>query len=113
MILDEFPEEEEYEEEEEETGREVLEDVSKYPKNFPRITVYPEEFKLTSYERAKVLQKRVDQLARGLPALIPVDPKTKSLYEIAKKELEERKIPLQVVRRHPGNVVEILKLYKE
>lgn len=55
---------------------------------------------LTKYERTKLLSSRIIQLNSGNPPLVDITG-LKSTYEIALKELNERKIPLLVKKIMP------------
>lgn len=55
---------------------------------------------LNSFEKARVLGKRTEQIIAG--SKIFVEPKNNNPYEIALQELEEKKIPL-IIRRYFGN----------
>jgi len=48
----------------------------------------------TRYERARILGARSLQLAQGAPAFVDTD--TNNPLEIAKKELEEERLPITV-----------------
>lgn len=51
----------------------------------------------TRYEKARVLGARSLQLAMGAPAFVETEEGNKPI-EIAKKELEEEKLPITVSR---------------
>ena len=62
---------------------------------------------LTKYEKVRILGVRATHLSLGAPATVDTKGLT-DVQEIAKKELEERKIPLVVVRKMPnGTTMEI------
>lgn len=64
---------------------------------------------LTKYELARILGTRAGQIANGAPVMVDVaglmDP-----LEIAKKELEEGKIPIYVIRTMPDGSKHVVKL---
>ncbi|MFB6209538.1 MAG: DNA-directed RNA polymerase subunit K [Candidatus Nanohaloarchaea archaeon] len=49
----------------------------------------------TRYERARILGARTLQLAQGAPAFVE-EQETESPLELAKKEMEEGKLPITV-----------------
>ena len=57
---------------------------------------------LTKYERTKILGQRVKQLNSGDKPYIEMDKSIIDNYIIAKKELEEKKIPV-IIRRPLAN----------
>ena len=57
---------------------------------------------LTKYERTKILGQRVKQLNSGDKAYIDLDKSIIDNYIIAKKELEEKKLPV-IIRRPLAN----------
>ena len=60
---------------------------------------------LTKFEKTKIIGIRAKQLNNGATAYIPVDSNVISAYNIAKKELEAKKIPFIVARPLPcGNI---------
>lgn len=61
--------------------------------------------KLTKYERAHILGVRASQLNGGAPPFVDIEDETDSL-KIARKELEERKIPFIVRRKFPDGSFE-------
>jgi DNA-directed RNA polymerase I, II, and III subunit RPABC2 len=64
-------------------------------------TTYPF---LTLYEKTKVLSLRASQLARGAPSFIEVPEYLTDVYEIAKAELEAKRLPYILKRPLPdGN----------
>lgn len=72
-----------------------------------------EDFRLTRYEYAKVISKRVEQLAKGAPVNLKNEEiEGMKLPEIAKKELENGVMPLKILREFPSKKkIQILKLY--
>jgi len=65
---------------------------------------------LTMYERTKVLCLRASQLAHGSPAFIDVPEYLTDVYEIAKAELEAKRIPLILKRQMPDGNYEYWRL---
>ena len=64
---------------------------------------------LTKYERARLLSTRIEQLNKGSIPMVDVKNLTNT-KDIAKKELEERKIPLIVRRKLPNGETEDWKI---
>ena len=56
---------------------------------------------MTKYEKAKLLGVRAQMLSNGSPALVEIPITMTSTVEIAKLELEQKKIPLMVRRYLP------------
>jgi DNA-directed RNA polymerase I, II, and III subunit RPABC2 len=65
---------------------------------------------LSKYERTKIIGIRAEQLQRSAIPNVEFDPDNYVPLEIAKRELEERKIPFMVVRKLPNGVKEYWKL---
>lgn len=67
-------------------------------------------YKLTKYEKTKVLGIRAEQISRGAPSTVDIgdliDP-----IDIAKKEFAEYKIPLIIERNIPDRKPIKIKLY--
>lgn len=63
---------------------------------------------LSRYEKAKIIGMRVEQLARNCSPT--VEHKGLTIYEIAHKELQERKLPFLIARTLPNGVKEYWKL---
>jgi DNA-directed RNA polymerase I, II, and III subunit RPABC2 len=72
-----------------------------------RHTTYPF---LTMYEKTKVLSLRASQLARGAPAYIDVPEYLADVYEIAKAELEAKRLPFILKRPLPDGTFEYWRL---
>jgi DNA-directed RNA polymerase subunit K/omega len=75
----------------------------------------PPSFKLTKYETAHVVGLRAEMIARGAQAMVEVgdvraDGLQPTAIEIAKRELEARRMPLIVERTHPDGRIERLRL---
>jgi DNA-directed RNA polymerase I, II, and III subunit RPABC2 len=56
---------------------------------------------LTKYEKVRIIGTRAEQLENGAPPVIDIGDMTSSI-EIAEKELEERKLPMIVIRNMPN-----------
>lgn len=65
---------------------------------------------LTQYERTRILGFRTNQLAQGARAFITVPPHITSTLEIAKLELEQRRLPFIVKRPMPDGSFEYWRL---
>jgi DNA-directed RNA polymerase subunit K/omega len=65
---------------------------------------------LTMYERTKILCLRASQLAHGSPPFIDVPEYLTDVYEIAKAELEAKRIPLILKRQMPDGNYEYWRL---
>jgi len=65
---------------------------------------------LTMYERTTVLCLRASQLAHGSPPFIDVPEYLTDVYEIAKAELEAKRIPLILKRQLPDGQYEYWRL---
>lgn len=64
-------------------------------------------FRLTQFEKAKIIGTRATQLARGAPPQVDITGLTDA-YSIAEKEFRESKIPFVIQRNYPKKkVVEI------
>jgi len=72
-----------------------------------RHTTYPF---LTLYERTKVLSLRASQLAHGAPPFIEVPEFLTDVYEIAKAELEAKRLPYIMKRPLPDGKYEYWRL---
>ncbi|MBN1940916.1 MAG: DNA-directed RNA polymerase subunit K [Candidatus Diapherotrites archaeon] len=63
--------------------------------------------KISRFEVARLLSARALQLALGAPPLVKIKDE-KTMYEVALRELEEKALPLTVLRTYPsGEVREI------
>ena len=65
---------------------------------------------LTKYEKAKILGLRSQQIAISNVTFITVPKGMTNVIDIAKKELEERKIPFIIKRKIGENLYEYWKL---
>ena len=55
---------------------------------------------LTKYERAQILGTRITELSQGAPTSIEIDPDEQyTLQQIAQLELENKCMPIRIVRR--------------
>lgn len=62
---------------------------------------------LTKFERTSILGFRSSQLQYGAKPLVDFDENNYDIYEIAKKELEQKVLPYKIKRFLPNNRVEI------
>jgi len=64
-----------------------------------------DSYRLTKYERTHVIGLRAEQLARGAQAFVDVEATSSStvdsdiFYNIAERELDQKKLPFIVVRQ--------------
>jgi len=65
---------------------------------------------LTLYERTKILSLRASQLARGAPPFIDVPEYLTDVYEIARMELEAKRLPYILKRPLPDGSYEYWRL---
>lgn len=65
---------------------------------------------LTQYEKTRILGFRTNQLAQGARPLIAVPEYMKSTLEIARMELEQRRLPFIVKRPMPDGTFEYWRL---
>lgn len=65
---------------------------------------------LTLYEKTKILGFRTNQLAQGARAFITVPPHITSTLEIARMELEQRRLPFIIKRPMPDGSFEYWRL---
>jgi DNA-directed RNA polymerase I, II, and III subunit RPABC2 len=72
-----------------------------------RHTTYPF---LTLYEKTKILALRASQLARGAPPFIDVPEYLTDVYEIARQELEAKRLPFILKRPMPDGTYEYWRL---
>ena len=70
-------------------------------------TTYPF---LTMYEKTKIISLRASQLARGAPPFIDVPEYLTDVYEIAKAELEAKRLPYILKRPLPDGEYEYWRL---
>ncbi|MBN1159954.1 MAG: DNA-directed RNA polymerase subunit K [Candidatus Diapherotrites archaeon] len=62
----------------------------------------------TKFERARLLGARALQLSLGAPPLVKVPATVIDPYTVALKELEEKKLPLVIVRYLSGGQTEVV-----
>jgi DNA-directed RNA polymerase subunit K/omega len=72
-----------------------------------RHTTYPF---LTLYERTKILSLRASQLARGAPPFIEIPEYLTDVYEIARMELDAKRLPYILKRPLPDGKYEYWRL---
>lgn len=65
--------------------------------------------KLTRFEKARLVSARALQLSLGAPPLVEVK-KGSSMIDIAEFELEEKVIPLIVLRKYPNGEIRRIEL---
>lgn len=65
---------------------------------------------LTLYEKTKILGFRTNQLAQGARAFVTVPPHVTSTLEIARMELEQRRLPFIIKRPMPDGSFEYWRL---
>lgn len=65
---------------------------------------------LTQFERTKIIGSRATQLAGGARPFIPVPSHVSDVVEIARMELEARKLPFIVMRPMPDGTFEVWRL---
>jgi DNA-directed RNA polymerase I, II, and III subunit RPABC2 len=65
---------------------------------------------LTLYERTKILSLRASQLSRGAPPFIETPEYLTDVYEIAKAELEAKRLPYILKRPRPNGDYEYWRL---
>ena len=65
---------------------------------------------LTRYELTQAIGVRAEQLARGAPPLVEVDANA-TVYEIALKEYETKRLPFQIARTMPDGKVIYIKTW--
>ena len=66
--------------------------------------------RLTKYEKTKILGLRAQQIATGSPVFTEIPDGMTNVIDIAKKELNERKIPFIVKRKIKENEYDYWKL---
>tara|TARA_Y100000389_G_C17447398_1_gene512455 strand:- start:91 stop:312 length:222 start_codon:yes stop_codon:yes gene_type:complete len=62
------------------------------------------KYRLTKFEIVSVLGARATQIADGAPSTVDIKGLSCAMA-IAKKELDERKIPMVIIRTYPENKV--------
>lgn len=76
----------------------------------PRDSKHVSQPFLTLYERTKILGTRANQLAQGALPFVHVPPHVTTPLEIAKMELEQRRLPFIVKRPMPDGTFEYWRL---
>ena len=61
---------------------------------------------LTKYEKARIIGTRAEQLERGAPPLVELEPHIIQGRTIAMMEFEQKKIPFIIARPLPNKAVE-------
>ena len=67
--------------------------------------------KLNKFEITRVLSERTHQISNNAPSTVDITGLTNA-FDIAMKELKEKKIPINVVRILPDGSKEEIKLYE-
>lgn len=65
---------------------------------------------LSKYEKTKILGLRMEQLAREASPYVSIKNKIFDPYEVALRELNERKLPFMISRTLPNGKVELYRL---
>lgn len=66
---------------------------------------------LTKFEKVKILGCRAEQLQRGAPAFVDIDPGVDfDARKIAHEELKQGKLPMMICRKLPNGVKEYWRL---
>jgi DNA-directed RNA polymerase subunit K/omega len=87
-----------------------VEDINVFNFNYNKLKSTNKSSKvLSKYEKTKILSKRCEQLESGCQPLIEDYEKYNNIYDIALKELNERKIPF-ILKRFIDNKYEYWKL---
>ncbi len=77
-----------------------------------KIQIKTKPYRLTRYEKARIIAARALQLSLGAMPLIDIKNLPKDPVEIAKEELKRGVLPITVVRRLPSGEVELLPVSK-
>jgi len=84
--------------------------MEEFEKNYEKMKKsYKTTPALTKYERTKILAERASQITNGSPILIPDSDTFTNTYEIAVKELKEKRLPF-IIKRPYGNTFEYWKV---
>jgi DNA-directed RNA polymerase I, II, and III subunit RPABC2 len=91
-----------------ENKRETRFDIVNLEKTYENYYTQKKETKpfLTKFERAKIIGVRAEMLANGAPALVEVPKGITNVYDIAKLEFKERRVPLLIRRYLPNGTAE-------
>jgi DNA-directed RNA polymerase I, II, and III subunit RPABC2 len=65
---------------------------------------------LTLYERTKIIGLRANQISRGAVPFITVPPQVTDVKEIARLELEQKRLPFIIKRPLPNGTFEYWRL---
>ena len=65
--------------------------------------------KLTRFELTRLISARALQLSFGAPTLVKTLD-TDTAYDISKRELAEKLLPMAIIRRYPNKTVERIEL---
>lgn len=65
--------------------------------------------KLSKYERTRLLGERTRQITEGAKVMVKTNRKV-SAYELALLELNNRVLPIKIIRKRPDNKIEIWKI---
>lgn len=92
--------------------RETKHDLIPVDKSYELYYTKPKTTKpfLTKFEKAKVLGVRAEMIASGSPSTVTVPKGMTSAYEIAKLELEKKRIPLMLKRQLADGTVELWRM---
>lgn len=66
--------------------------------------------RLTRFERARLISARALQLSLGAPPMVKVTNEI-SMYDLSKQELEQKLLPLAVLREYPNGELRKIELY--
>jgi len=77
-----------------------------------KVQIKAKPYRLTRYEKARIVAARALQLSLGAMPLIDIKGLPKDPVEIAKEELKRGVLPITVVRRLPSGEVELLPVSK-
>ncbi|MDD3159423.1 MAG: DNA-directed RNA polymerase subunit K [Candidatus ainarchaeum sp.] len=66
--------------------------------------------RLTRFELTRILSARALQLSLGAPPLVK-GTKELSMLRVAEKEMEEKSLPLSVLRRYPDGTIKRVELF--
>ncbi len=68
------------------------------------------QLKITRFEETRIVSARALQLSLGAPPMVKV-AKEISMLDLAKKEFDEKAVPLAVIREYPGGKAEKIEVY--
>jgi DNA-directed RNA polymerases I, II, and III subunit RPABC2 len=84
----------------------TIEDMSDIMKNYDPNSNKTKNI-MTKYEKVKIIGTRAEQLQRGAPPNIPINPDTPfDARLIAHEELRQKKVPFLVRRNLPNGAIE-------